>query len=47
MADEPTEPRQYTPKGHKIPVPERKDFYRDLGKLVKAAPKPGKGRRKG
>jgi hypothetical protein len=38
MADEPKEPKQRTPKGHEIPIPEREDFLRDLKKLAKAKP---------
>ena len=38
---------QYTPKGHKIPVPTWGDVLGDLEKVAKATPppKPNKGRR--
>lgn len=38
---------QYTPKGHKIPVPTWGDVLADLEKVAKAPPppKPNKGRR--
>ena len=43
MTDKPTdEPTQETEKGHEIPVPKRKDFFRDLAKVAK----PKKGRTK-
>jgi len=29
------EPKQKTPKGHEIPVPEREDFLRNLKKAAK------------
>jgi hypothetical protein len=29
-------PPKQTPKGAEIPIPKRKEFYRNLGKLVKA-----------
>lgn len=29
------EPKQKTPKGHEIPVPEREEFLRDLKKAAK------------
>jgi hypothetical protein len=29
------EPTQSTPTGHKIPVPTRKDVFRDLAKVAK------------
>lgn len=32
------EPKQKTPKGHEIPVPERGDFLRDLKKAAKVKP---------
>ena len=31
-------PKQKTPKGHEIPVPEREDVLRDLKKVAKAKP---------
>jgi hypothetical protein len=30
--------KQKTPKGHKIPVPKRKEFLRDLKKAAKVKP---------
>jgi hypothetical protein len=39
MRDQPDE--QYTPRGKKIPIPERGEFRRNLDKLIKA-PAPGK-----
>lgn len=38
---------QYTPKGHKIPIPTWGDVLGDLEKVAKAPPppKPNKGRR--
>jgi hypothetical protein len=36
---EPEEPAQETPKGHKIPVPTRKQVFRDLEKVAKPKPK--------
>ncbi len=43
MEDKPleNEPTQETPKGVTIPVPSRKDVFRDLEKVAK--PSPGKG----
>jgi hypothetical protein len=31
-------PKQRTPKGHEIPIPEREDVLRDLKKVAKAKP---------
>jgi hypothetical protein len=36
------ETEQTTPKGAKIPVLKRKDFYANLDKMVKAPSPPGK-----
>ena len=46
MAKEPPS-EQYTPKGHKIPVPTWGDVLGDLEKVAKTPPppKPNKGRR--
>lgn len=38
---EPEEPTQETPKGHKIPVPTRKQVFRDLEKVAKRPPSQG------
>jgi hypothetical protein len=36
MAEEPDQkPTQHTPKGAEIPVPSRRDVFRDLGKVAK------------
>lgn len=32
------QPRQRTPKGHEIPVPTRKQVFRDLEKVAKRPP---------
>ena len=40
MADKEQEPKQTTPKGLAIPVPERRDVLTALGKLAKPAKKP-------
>jgi hypothetical protein len=34
------EPAQKTPKGHEIPVPTRKQVFRDLEKVAKAPKRP-------
>jgi len=36
--DKGKKPKQRTPKGHEIPVPEREDFLRDLKKVAEAKP---------
>lgn len=45
MADEPEdEPTQETPEGETIPIPSRKDVFRDLEKVAKPSPRNGNGR---
>lgn len=46
MPDEKQEDTQYTPKGHKIPVPKKGDFLRDLRKVAKKPSDSGKDRPK-
>jgi hypothetical protein len=41
----PDQPTQKTPQGHEIPVPTRKQVFRDLEKVAK--PKPKKAERHG
>ena len=38
--DEREPQKQRTPKGHEIPVPTRKQVFRDLEKVAKPRPKP-------
>ena len=45
MPKEP-ETEQYTPKGHKIPVPTRGEFDGNLDTLIKAPPPPPRFRKK-
>jgi hypothetical protein len=43
MPDKPNErdePTQSTPTGHKIPVPKRKDVFRDLENIAKSRKRP-------
>lgn len=35
MSKEPEEPTQETPEGHTIPVPTKRDVFRDLEKIAK------------
>ena len=44
MGDEPADERtQETPKGETIPVPTRKDVFRDLEKVAKPSPRKRNG----
>jgi len=44
MAEKPDEPTQYTPRGHKIPIPSREQVFRDLEKVAKPRKKPATSR---